>query len=403
MDRLDLSPDTGSRRARRGVRWGRGLAIGGVLVLGVALVAGVATVIDRRSQTTSTRWQLPLGTVGAAAVRSRAGLAAGVEILWESDAAQTRDFDAIAATGAKWTTLDIDWNSIQGDGPQSFRWDRSTDRAVLNARAHGLTIIGVAAYSPPWARGPECPRDEVHCLPADPEDYARFVEAAAARYGSRAPEPLLRGSITTWQIWNEPNHQEYAAPKPDLDRYTATLKAAYRSIKAADPDATVITGGTAPAPDAADGTDYQPATWLRGLYERGAQGSFDGVGHHPYAFPFNPLDGQPWNAYTQTTTLHEVMAEHGDGGKRIWGTEIGAATGTDREALTEAQQARWVRDYYLGWNTKLRAITGPLIWMPVRDTGTNLAEKWDNTGLLRDDHTPKPAYRAYRAVMRDGT
>lgn len=388
------------RRNRRRARRGRVLVVAGVLVVGLALVGVVAI---RSSRAPSTRWRLPIGTVGGPEVRSRAGLAAGVEILWESDAAQARDFDAIAATGAKWTTLDVDWNSIQGDGPESFRWDRAMDRAVLDARTHGLTIIGVAAYSPPWARGPECPPDEVHCLPADPQAYARFVTAAAARYGNRAPAPLLRGAITTWQIWNEPNHQEYAQPKPDLDRYAAMLRAAYVGIKTADPDATVITGGTAPAPDAADGTDYQPATWLRGLYARGARGSFDGVGHHPYAFPFNPLDPQPWNAYTQTTTLHDVMARHGDGAKLIWGTEIGAATGTDPEALSEAEQAQWVRDYYLGWNTKLRGITGPLVWMPVRDTGTDRAAKWDNTGLLRHDHTPKPAYGAYRAVMRHGT
>lgn len=335
-------------------------------------------------------------------VAARAGLAPGPEILWENDANQTADLQSIADSGARWLTLDVDWNSIQGDGPTSFRWDRAMDRAVLNARAHGLTIIGVAAYSPPWARGPSCPVGELHCLPANPDDYGRFVAAAAARYGTRSSIPLLQGSITNWQIWNEPNHQEFSQPKPDLDVYTAMLESAYAGIKFADPTATVITGGTAPAPDAADGTDYQPVTWLQGLYARGAHGSFDAVGHHPYSFPTNPLEPHPWNAFTQTAALHDVMVANGDGEKKVWGTEMGAATGTASGTLTEAQQAQWVHDYYLGWNTTFASFTGPLVWMELRDSSTDLTSKWENLGLQHHDRQPKPAYAAYQQLMTSG-
>ena len=366
--------------------------------MAVAVAAGCAP----RYQATPSSWSLVVGTVSGKDVRARAGLAPGAGILWESDADQKRELDAVAATGAKWTTLDVDWNSIQGDGPLSFRWDRGLDRAVLNMRAHGLTILGVAAYSPPWARGASCPAGELHCLPANPDDYARFMAAAAQRYGSQSANPLLRGSITSWQIWNEPNHQPYAEPKPNLDAYTALLKAAYRSIKFVDPHATVVTGGTAPAPDAADGTDYQPETWLRGLYARGAKGSFDAVGHHPANYPGIPVEPHPWNAYTNTTKLHDIMAIYGDGAKQVWGTEISAPTGTSSQALTEAEQAEHVRDYYLGWNTQLRAITGPLIWMPLRDAGTNRAARDENLGLVRRDYSPKAGYTMFKLVMTAG-
>lgn len=380
------------RRPRAGTRgaWFRRL------VLPAALVVAVAGCVKPSPGTSGdTR-------MNGAAVAARAGVNPGVEVLWESNADQNADFAAVAATGARWVTLDVDWNSIQGDGPASFRWDRAMDRAVLAARAHGLTIIGVAAYSPPWARGPSCPPGELHCLPANPADYGRFMTAAAQRYGSRSTNDWLRGTVTNWQIWNEPNHQEFSMPKPNLDVYTAMLKSAYSGIKSADPSATVITGGTAPAPDAADGTDYQPETWLRGLYARGAKGSFDAVGHHPYSFPVNPLEAHSWNAFTQTATLHNVMTANGDGSKRVWGTEMGAATGTDSGVLTEAQQAQWVRDYYRGWNTTFRDITGPLIWMQLRNSGTNPAKKWENLGLQHRDRRVKPAYGVFQEVMRVG-
>ena len=96
------------------------------------------------------------------------------------------------------------------------------------------------------------------------------------------------------------------------------------------------------------------------------------------------------------------MTENGDGAKKVWGTEIGAPSGTDERALTEAEQAQWVRDYHLGWNTMLGAITGPLIWMPLRDAGTDLGARDQNMGLLRRDRSEKPSYVAYRMIMAAG-
>jgi hypothetical protein len=363
----------------------------------------VVTACRPQYKATLSSWSVPVGTVSGAVVASRAGLSPGVNGLWDNVWDQSADLAAIAATGAKWTTLDVDWNSIQGDGPDSFRWDRGLDAAVLNMRAHGLTIIGVAGYAPPWARTSGCPTgDGAHCMPANAADYGRFMTAAASRYGATSSNPFLRGSITTWQLWNEPNHQAYAQPKPNLDTYTAMLKSAYAGIKWVDPSATVVTGGTAPAPDAADGTEYQPETWLQGLYARGAKGFFDAVGHHPAAYPFNPLEPHSWNAYTQTQVLHDVMAAHGDGAKKVWGTEVAAPTGTGDRVLTETQQAQWVRDYYIGWNTVLRSITGPLVWMPLRDAGSDPSAREDNMGLIHRDRTPKPAYNTYRFIMAAG-
>ena len=266
----------------------------------------------------------------------------------------------------------------------------------------GLNIIGTAAYSPPWARTADCPPGELHCLAANPDDYGRFVGAAAARYGSQSPIERLRGTVNVWQIWNEPNHREFSMPRPDLDRYTAMLKSAFGAAKAADPGTTIITGGTAPAPDASDGSDYSPLTWLRGIYARNARGWFDAVGHHPYMFPVNPLEAHDWNAFTQTQMLYDVMVANGDGNKKVWGTEMGAPTGSDPEALTEVQQSQWVRDYYLGWNTTFRAFTGPMVWFQLRDSGTNIANRWENLGLERANRTPKPAYAAFQQVMSAG-
>ena len=347
---------------------------------------------------------ISFGATGAAtpggSVARRAGVSGGSTILWESDADQARELDAIAATGAKWFELDVDWNHIQYEGPGAWHWNAATDRLVTAARARGLTLIGMLAYSPPWARGADCPPGSLHCLPANPADFARFARAAVQRYGANGSNPARRGAIEHWVVWNEPNHRPFAQPKPNLDRYTAVLEAAYPAIKAADPSATVVTGATSPAGDAPDGTDIAPVTWLRGLYARGARGSFDAVGHHPYSFPTNPLEAHSWNAFTQTQDLYAVMVANGDGAKKIWGTEAGAPTGAAANAVTETQQAQWVRDYFVGWNTTFRPFTGPLIWFQARDSGSAPAIWDENLGLLRRDWSAKPAYAALTDVMR---
>jgi len=355
-----------------------------IVVLSVPVLAGCTPTITVQSSGS---------TIG-----ERSGVATGWQTLWASDAQQNADYAGVAASGASWTTLDIDWNHIQYDGPNTWNWNVATDRAVLAATAHHVQIIGIAGYSPPWARRSDCPAGELHCFPQNASDYGRFMGAAAARYGSRATDPRLRGTINVWSLWNEPNHQPYSMPKPDPVKYAAMVKSAYAAIKAADPDATVLTGGTAPAPDAADGSDYEQVTWLKLLYQNGAGGSFDGVANHPYAYPFSPLTDKPWNAYRQTEYLHDVMVLNGDGAKKVWGTEMGAPTGTQAKDLTEAGQAQAVRDYFAGWwNGRFRAFTGPLIWFRLRDEGTNPADQ--NFGLLHYDRSEKPAFAVFRDLM----
>ena len=217
---------------------------------------------------------------------------------------------------------------------------------------------------------------------------------------------MLRGSVTTWQIWNEANHQEYTQPKPNLDVYTAMLKSSYSGIKALDPTATVIAGGFAPAPDAADGTEYQPATFLKGMYARGAKGYFDAIGHHPYAYPFNPLEPQSWNAYTQTIGLHTIMArarrrreeDLGHRGRRADGDRHEGALGVEAGAVGARLLPRLEHGVPLVHRSARVALGAR--------RGHEPYDQGDNMGLLRHDWSHKlalhhvPAADARRRLSR---
>ena len=71
------------------------------------------------------------------------------------------------------------------------------------------------------------------------------------------------------------------------------------------------------------------------MYADGAQGSFDGVGYHPYTFPSTrrpSSSGRPGPQMSQTSpSLRSLMAAHGDSAKKIWITEFGAPTGSLRQ------------------------------------------------------------------------
>ena len=304
--------------------------------------------------------------------------------------------------------MDMDWNSINGAGPNVWRWD-ATDLFVREARSYGLAIVAVAGYSPIWAEPASCPVSALtHCLPASPEPYATFAHEIAQRYGSMSTIPDLRNSITAWQVWNEPNHYPFVQPTVDVAQYASILKRAYVEIHKADPTATVIAGGTSPASDAPDHTDMAPVTFLKGIYANGGKGFFDAFGHHPYSFPCNPLEDASWNAFTQTRYLHDVMVSNGDGAKKIWATEAGAPTASNvatgcaagpNVSLTEAQQAQWLSDYLKGWTQKFGTFTGPFIWYQIRDSGIDPANREDHFGLLRRDFSPKPAYTRLQQLL----
>ena len=336
---------------------------------------------------------------GTTELGRRAGFNPGSGILWMGDADRQRELDEMAATGARWIALDFDWNSIQGDGPSSFRWDRATDTVVREARDRGLLIIGTLAYTPPWARRSVCSGTS-HCFPTDPSTFARFARASVERYGPTSPIPNLRSSVRVWQIWNEANHYPFVQPTVDVAQYTVMLQQSYAAIKTVDPGATVLAGATSPAGDDPNGKDMAPVTFLRGIYDHGGGHSFDAFAHHPYSFPESPLTVAPWNAFGQTRDLHNVMAQHGDGAKKVWGTEAGAGTGTSSKAVTALRQAQLLRDYYTGWNTDFASFTGPLLWFSVRDAGTNPADVYDNFGILRRNFSAKPARTVLVTLLR---
>jgi hypothetical protein len=295
--------------------------------------------------------------------------------------------DAIANTGVRWLRIDFDWSVIQHDGPARFNWSR-TDRLVEAARTRNLSVIALTAYTPAWARPLGAPDKSP---PSDPDDFARFVSTAAQRYA-----PL---GVTTWEIWNEPNVSTFWYPRPDPEGYTALLVRAAAAIRAVEPGATIVSGGLAPSSDKANGSQIDVRTFLARVYAAGGGRAFDAVGLHPYSFPHLPTFPADYNTFLATPAVYEVMVDHGDAAKEIWGTEIGAPTQGGGGSVTESMQSQIITEAYARW-TAWR-FTGPLIWFSYADAGSDPGNRDDHFGLIDAAGRPKRGFDAFVAAVRD--
>src|SRR3954447_14459914 len=169
--------------------------------------------------------------------------------------------------------------------------------------------------------------------PAAVASYAQFAGQAAAHF---------KGKAAGWEIWNEEDAPKFWAGMPELDedhpdrdasKYVPLLKATYAAVKAADAAAPVVLGGLT-------GNDYK---FVQSVYDNGGGGSFDVVAAHtdtgcaigsPYGY-FRDTAGGPisqWS-FLGYRAVHDVMADHGDGGKQIWLTEFGWSSYTGKCAV----------------------------------------------------------------------
>jgi hypothetical protein len=283
------------------------------------------------------------------------------------------DLDRARNAGAKWVRLSLNWITLEPHRKGQFNWGPS-DALVNAAKARGFRINAISAYTPPWARPGGTPGT---FPPSRAQDFADFLHAAARRYAAQ---------IDAWEIWNEPNLFTMWSPRPNVAAYTNLLKAAYPAIKSADPSATVVTGGMSPAYDAPDGKQILPRTFVRGIYAHGGGRSFDAIGHHPSSFPTPSTYRADWNAFQQTAHLYNEMKVRGDGGKKVWGTELAFPTGNHREAVSEPVQGDRYVEAFRAWQSW--SFTGPLFVYSLRDQ-SNGGDRYSSSGIYRNNGAAK--------------
>lgn len=308
--------------------------------------------------------------------------------------------------GVGWIKHQVQWHTIE-HGPDDFDW-HNLDRVVDGADQTGFKILLSVTRAPDWTREVELEGGP----PADYAEFGRFMEQLAGRY---------RGRVAAYELWNEPNlAREWRGDTLDPARFASLVAAGAGGVRAADPEAIVVSG--APAVTGIDDgeTALADRPFLRGMLAAGVAQHVDAIGAHPYGHANPPHESVNDETHTATShnnhptfffrdTLedyHRIMLEHGVDDHQIWVTEFGwpspegigemDMTGWEygRE-VSEAEQADYVvQAFHMG---DQRPWVGPMfLW------NLNLAHIWgsDNTfsaySLVRPDGSLRPAYVALR-------
>ncbi|MGO4441827.1 cellulase family glycosylhydrolase [Mycobacterium sp. 2YAF39] len=304
-----------------------------------------------------------------------------VRLVDADPATVTREFDLMEKMNVTWVRADFFWPLIEPERG-AFTWTYS-DAIVKEASARRMNVVAILSHTPEWARGAGTTSDYP---PVHTSDFAEFARATAARYA-----PL---GVHTWEVWNEPNSDFFWAPAPDANHYGQLFRATAAAVRAVDPNATLMTGGLTRGTDTPDGLRISQMTFVKQLYANGTAQLADAIAVHPYTFPALPSQTNVAviGGINEVPALHQLMEQHGDGGKKVWITEFGAPTGTATTAVSDKDQADTIlqaRELVQQWPW-----AGPLIVYELRDGGSNPAVDGENFGVVRRDFSLKPAGRA---------
>ena len=216
--------------------WSRAIALVCCLSLVVGLVACAGGNSNPSASGLPQPTQEPTKTPNKALIPSLSSMASpeeGIqEFLWGSSNVN-RDLKLAKDAGFKWVKQMFQWNHIEKEGKGKFEWNEP-DRLVGAAEKNEVKMLARVDFSPMWAR-PKGADPKLDGPPADYNDFGDFLTALATRY---------KGRIQAYQIWNEPNlARDWGGQTPNAADYVRLLKVAHTAIKAADPQAIVITAG----------------------------------------------------------------------------------------------------------------------------------------------------------------
>lgn len=165
---------------------------------------------------------------------SRMGL--GMEKLDRDAFDPERVYDKVAALGVKWIRLQSGWQKTEKEeGVYDFAW---LDSQVDNLRMRGLIpwmclCYGNVLYD-------ELAKEYLGAVGCPPirtkrayDAWIRYVEAVVTHF---------KGRIEYYEVWNEPEGGWTWRPAPDPKEYAEFCIRTGGAVKAADPDAKVITG-----------------------------------------------------------------------------------------------------------------------------------------------------------------
>jgi hypothetical protein len=296
-----------------------------------------------------------------------------------------------AADGVKWSREELSWANLEPNVKGTFAWTAYDQRLAADTN-NGIQVIGMLLTTPRWSTTNPSAPDWYWYEPSNFNDYFDFVRAAVNRW---------KGTIHTWEIWNEPNavgtwncvnNCNHAAD------YARLLQGAYVAVKSVDPTARVLIGGIYVHDTIDNGMTFLDSV----VANSGGQINFDGLSIHTYMPDRIPESTDPnskiQNFQYRLNMVNDWITAHG-GPSEIWITEDGKSTCTVSPSCPanmtwseDAQASMLARSYGI-------AAASPRVvqfdYFQAEDKFNNPANLYGGMSIIRDDLSLKPAYTAY--------
>ena len=278
---------------------------------------------------------------------------------------------------------------------------RLYDQMVGDAARGGVSIDPMLLGIPLWesANPVTLPIQN----PGQEQQWFAFVRDVARRYGPGgyfwAQNPSIPARpMTNWEIWNEPNINEYTGLQTQVKAsdFARVLRITRHALNAAGPGNRLVLGGLYRRPKPGHGV--RMTRFLQRLYKlRRGEGLFDAVAIHPYAARARQI-------LAVTRSARRVMDANGDGRTPIFISELGWTTGGNywsqslyRATLPE-QAARISSTARLLLAHRRQLRLARVHWHTWRDVA-GVGDFWDKyMGLFTSDGKPKPAWTALTRV-----
>ncbi len=326
-----------------------------------------------------------------------------------------RSLRMIADAGFHWIRQSFPWYDIEIHGKGDFEdrrhepyrsaWEKY-DNIVDLTEEHGLAIIARLEAPPEWSRHDGTTRGAFG-PPDDIADYGDYVSAVVSRYAGR---------IRFYQIWNEPNiYPEWGNQLVDPEAYTELLCLAYARVKAADPQAVVISGAMAPTAELGtwnpsySGNNLMDVVFLQRMYDAGASACFDVMAVNDYMLWSGPTDHrmrptQGQVNFSRPLWVRDVMVVNGDAHKPIWISEMNSNAAPEGiEArygrVTLEQQARYAPLAYERIQREWPWVGVTTVWFFKRASDAERDQPFYYFRMVEPDFAPLPIYESLSAYL----
>ncbi len=309
--------------------------------------------------------------------------------LFATDIERTLTLSDIAGFG--WVRQQIHWRDIEGVRGR-YIWE-PLDQVVQRTREYDLRIMLSVVRSPQWAT-----EGGDSGLPDDYAAFATFLRTLAERY---------RGTVSAYEIWNEPNlaHEHGGVPATPAE-YLAVLQAAYPAVKQADPCALVLSAPLASTNNADPTLATDDLPFYEELYTL-EDGAFlhlaDAVAVHPGAGPNPPAAAWPADLPEQShfyfrhiERVREIMQRHNDP-RPVWITEVGwsvAAAKGAPQPVSEQQQADYLVDTLWFVRQHYPWVDAVFVWNLNFNVIAPASDEKSTFGILNPDWSIRPAFLA---------